>query len=94
MGKGPYGFQLGVNQAIKGYDQGLLDMCEGDKRELTIPAHLGQDNQGAQTITSQYTTIFEVYLVKINNQLTKMEVVKSVEEGCDKRTKVGDSLTM
>ena len=90
MGKDPFGFQLGVGQAIKGYDKGLLDMCEGDKRDLTIPAHMGRDNHNAEKLS----TIHEVYLVKISNQLLKAEIVKSVEEGCDKRTKVGDTLTM
>jgi hypothetical protein len=26
---------------IGGWDQGLLDMCIGEKRKLTIPPHLG-----------------------------------------------------
>lgn len=26
---------------IQGWDQGLLDMCVGEKRKLTIPPHLG-----------------------------------------------------
>lgn len=37
----PFKFQLGIGQVIKGWDQGLLDMCIGEKRKLTIPPHLG-----------------------------------------------------
>lgn len=31
---------VGAGQVIKGWDQGLLDMCISEKRKLTIPPHL------------------------------------------------------
>merc|ERR1711963_1089481 len=33
----PFQFTLGAGQVIKGWDQGLLDMCIGEQRKLTIP---------------------------------------------------------
>ena len=33
----PFGFVLGQGQVIAGWDKGLLDMCVGEKRLLTIP---------------------------------------------------------
>lgn len=48
---------------IKGWDQGLLDMCEGEKRKLTIPADMGYGARGAgATIPPHATLVFEVGL--------------------------------
>jgi FK506-binding protein 2 len=33
----PFGFQIGAGRVIKGWDNGLLDMCIGEKRQAICP---------------------------------------------------------
>jgi len=65
----PLGFTLGSGQVIKGWDQGLLNMCEGEKRKLVIPPHLGYGASGSPPkIPGDSVLIFEVELVKIDRR--------------------------
>merc|ERR1712013_372462 len=65
----PLAFTLGAGQVIKGWDQGLLNMCEGEKRKLVIPASLGYGDNGAPPkIPGGAALVFEVELVKISNK--------------------------
>ena len=48
----PFDFPLGAGRVIQGWDQGLLDMCPGDKRTLIIPPELGMEPK-VQVVLSQ-----------------------------------------
>jgi len=62
----PFKFTLGVGQVIKGWDQGLINMCVGEKRRLKIPSHLGYGERGAGAkIPPNAKLIFEVELLNI-----------------------------
>ena len=62
----PFQFRLGMGQVIQGWDQGLSNMCVGEKRRLKIPPHLGYGDRGAGgTIPPGATLVFEVELMGI-----------------------------
>jgi FK506-binding protein 2 len=64
----PFGFTLGMKHVIAGWDQGVLGMCIGEKRRLTIPSALGYGESGAgDKIPGGATLLFEVELLDITN---------------------------
>jgi FK506-binding protein 2 len=65
----PFSFTLGQGMVIQGWDRGLQNMCEGEKRILTIPSDLGYGPSGSPpTIPGGATLIFDVELVKIEDE--------------------------
>ncbi|WP_432115823.1 FKBP-type peptidyl-prolyl cis-trans isomerase [Streptomyces sp. S1] len=62
----PLGFQLGIGQVIKGWDQGVQGMKVGGRRQLIIPAHLAYGDRGAgSAIAPGETLIFVCDLVAV-----------------------------
>ncbi|KAG2495038.1 hypothetical protein HYH03_006970 [Edaphochlamys debaryana] len=64
----PIEFQLGAQQVIPGWEQGIQGMCVGEKRKLTIPPHLGYGQEGSGPIPGGATLIFDVDLVRITEE--------------------------
>ena len=64
----PLSFHVGKGQVIKGWDQGLLDMCIGEKRKLTIQPEYGYGSRGMGPIPANSVLIFETELVSINGK--------------------------
>lgn len=76
----PFTFQLGVGQVIRGWDEGLLDMCPGDKRKLTIPADMGYGDRGAgDVIPPGATLLFDVELISIGDAPPQVNVFKQID---------------
>lgn len=63
----PFPFQLGQGSVIAGWDDGVVGMKVGGRRELVIPPNLayGAQSPGAG-IAANDTLVFIVDLVKIN----------------------------
>ena len=62
----PFQFRLGAGQVIKGWDEGLVGMKEGGKRQLVIPSELGYGQQGAGgVIPPNATLVFDVELLRV-----------------------------
>ena len=65
----PFEFTLGAGMVIAGWDQGLLGMCIGEKRKLTIPSNMGYGDRGAGgMIPGGATLVFDVELLDIKNR--------------------------
>ena len=76
----PFKFQLGVGQVIKGWDEGLLGVCPGERRKLTIPSHLGYGDIGAgELIPPKSTLIFEVECLAIEDGPAPVNIFKEID---------------
>jgi len=67
--KKPFSFTLGKGQVIKGWDEGISYLHQGDKARLIIPANLGYGNRTKPNIPANSTLIFDVNLIEVQNPI-------------------------
>jgi len=81
----PFKFQLGVGQVIKGWDEGIVGMCVGEKRKLTVPPELGYGEQGAgDVIPGGATLVFDIELIDTEEGPAPVNVFKEIDSNDDK----------
>jgi len=61
----PFEFELGKGRVIKGWDEGIALLNEGDSATFIIPPDLGYGNRSMSNIPANSTLIFNVELIKV-----------------------------
>ncbi|XP_060086159.1 uncharacterized protein LOC132565527 [Ylistrum balloti] len=82
-GGSPIIVQLGSKSVIKGFDIGLVDMCVGEKRKLTIPPRFAYGSQGRGGVPAKSTVIFEVELYEIQGGIGLSEAFARLDLDMD-----------
>nr|CAB3246438.1 FK506-binding protein 2-like [Phallusia mammillata] len=81
----PYRFQLGTGEVIEGFDEGLVGMCPGEKRKLTVPPHMAYGHKGGHLPQMPGgTLVFDVELVHAEVGPRHPNVFKSMDIDGDK----------
>jgi len=71
----PLPLTLGVGQVIKGWDEGLVGMCVGEKRTLTIPSDMAYGQRGfGSVIPANSALVFDVELISLTSKSTHQEL--------------------
>lgn len=65
----PFEFVVGTGYVIKGWDIGLMDMCPGEKRRLTVPSSLGYGKKGLRGIIPRKLILFMLSLWCLHGSL-------------------------
>ncbi|XP_054643469.1 peptidyl-prolyl cis-trans isomerase FKBP7-like isoform X2 [Dunckerocampus dactyliophorus] len=75
----PQWFVLGVGQVIKGLDIGMMDMCPGEKRKITVPPALAFGVKGKGPVPPNATVVFEVELFSVSRGPRSMEAFGNID---------------
>merc|ERR1711910_41365 len=82
----PFKFQIGVGQVIKGWEEGVLGMCIGEKRKLIVPPELGYGDQGAGDIIPGGATLyFDIELLETEDGPAPVNVFKQIDLDSDQQ---------
>lgn len=79
----PVRFLMGAGQVIKGWEEGVMGMCVGEKRRLIVPPSLGYGDQGYGSVPAGATVTFDVELVDANEPPKPVNVFKQMDANGD-----------
>ncbi|XP_043988021.1 peptidyl-prolyl cis-trans isomerase FKBP7-like [Gambusia affinis] len=80
----PQWFVLGVGQVIRGLDIGMMDMCAGEKRKVTVPSALAFGQTGKGPVPPNATVVFEVEVLSVSRGPRSMEAFGQMDLDQDK----------
>jgi peptidylprolyl isomerase len=102
IGRAPFEFTLGQGQVIKGWDQGILGMCVGERRKLMIPSDLAYGSGG--NILPGEDLVFVVDLLSVGSKSSFLDtggakklqigILTAVDDIQCRSAKNGDMLMM
>ncbi|XP_013881668.1 peptidyl-prolyl cis-trans isomerase FKBP7 [Austrofundulus limnaeus] len=75
----PQWFVLGVGQIIRGLDVGMMDMCPGEKRKVTVPSELAFGEKGKGPVPPNATVVFEVEVLSVSRGPRSMEAFGHID---------------
>src|SRR6478672_1844764 len=65
----PFQFVFGTGRVIKGWDQGLVGMKEGGKRELFVPSHLAYGERQIGALIRPHSSLrFVIELLEVRTR--------------------------
>jgi len=62
----PIMFPLGAGKVIRGWDEGIVGMKIGGKRQLRVPPSAGYGNRGAGKVPPNAVLIFDIQLLAVS----------------------------
>lgn len=81
----PFEFMLGTGTVIKGFEQGVLNMCKGQKRKIVIPPSLGYGKKGAGAIPGNTTLTYELEMFDIRQPPPQADMFSHIDTNGDKK---------
>ncbi|XP_040913758.1 peptidyl-prolyl cis-trans isomerase FKBP7 [Toxotes jaculatrix] len=75
----PQWFVLGVGQVIKGLDVGMMGMCTGEKRKITVPPALAFGEKGKDPVPPNATVVFEVEVYSVSRGPRSVEAFRQMD---------------
>ncbi|XP_030645083.1 peptidyl-prolyl cis-trans isomerase FKBP9 [Chanos chanos] len=86
-----YDTYIGKGYVIAGMDQGLLGVCVGERRKITIPPHLAYGEEGTGSkIPGSAVLVFDVHIIDFHNPSDTVQITSVKPELCSPNAKRGD----